>query len=98
MTTSSSDSSSDPSVPPNVLLRYWAGARHAAGVEQEPALAATLAEALETARAQHDAEFARVLGICSFLVDEQPVGTRDLESVALVEGSVVDVLPPFAGG
>jgi len=83
---------------PRVLLRYWAGARHAAGVAEEPVAASTLAEALEAARSGHGPELSRVLEICSFLVDEQPVGTRDPASVALVEGAVVDVLPPFAGG
>ncbi len=83
---------------PRVVLRYWAGARQAAGTPEESVTAATLAVALGVARSTRDAEFARVLGICSFLVDEQPVGTRDPGSVELVDGAVVDVLPPFAGG
>ena len=83
---------------PRVVLRYWAGARQAAGASQESVTAGTLAVALDVARSTHDAEFARVLGICSFLVDEQPVGTREPGSVELADGAVVDVLPPFAGG
>jgi molybdopterin synthase sulfur carrier subunit len=39
-----------------------------------------------------------VLGLCSFLVDGDPVGSRDHSAVALGEASVVDCLPPFAGG
>jgi len=80
------------------MLRYWAAARHAAGVAEEPVVAATLAQALAAARVGHGPELSRVLQICSFLVDEQPVGTRDHACVELVEGAVVDVLPPFAGG
>ena len=56
------------------LLRYWAGVRAAAGVAEEPVAAATLAEALDAARAPRDERFARVLSVCSFVVDEQPVG------------------------
>ena len=43
-------------------------------------------------------EFARVLLRCSFLVDGDPVGTREHEAVRLPEGGTVEVLPPFAGG
>lgn len=80
-------------------LRYFAAVRAAAGVETEPYRgAATLAEALEQARAGHDDRFTTVLARCSFLVDEQPVGGRPHDTVLLGEGAVIDCLPPFAGG
>lgn len=79
-------------------LRYWAAARAAAGVAEEPTAAATLAAALDEARARHDARFATVLQRCSFVVDGDPVGGRDHATVGLREGGLVDVLPPFAGG
>jgi sulfur-carrier protein len=81
-------------------IRYWAAAKAAAGTAQEPYAAATLADALAAARERHaDApEFARVLLRCSFLVDGDPVGTRDHAAVALHDGGTVEVLPPFAGG
>lgn len=81
-------------------VRYWAAAKAAAGTAEEPYAAATLAEALDAARAAHAAnpEFARVLMRCSFLVDGDPVGTRDHASVQLAQGGTVEVLPPFAGG
>ncbi|WP_119726907.1 MoaD/ThiS family protein [Thermomonospora amylolytica] len=79
-------------------IRYWAAARAAAGVESEPYEAATLAEALHSAGAARDAEFARVVARSSFLVDGTPVGTRPHDSVALHDGAVIEVLPPFAGG
>lgn len=81
-------------------LRYWAAARAAAGVAEEPYDAATLGEALDAARARHSGSprFAEVLDRCSFLVDGQPVGKRDPGLIPLVEGSTVEVLPPFAGG
>jgi len=79
-------------------LRYWAAARAAAGIAEEAYDATTLAEALDTARSRHSPEFARVLIRCSFLVDDNPVGTRSHETVPLSEGGTVEVLPPFAGG
>jgi sulfur-carrier protein len=79
-------------------LRYWAAARAAAGVAEEATSASTLAEALLLARAARDDRFGRVLEVCSFVVDGEPVGARDHGSVRLADGGLVDVLPPFAGG
>jgi molybdopterin synthase sulfur carrier subunit len=80
------------------LIRYWAAARAAAGVAEEPYDAATLEEALTTAAAGRNEEFTRVVALSSFLVDGAPVGSRDHASVSLPEGGTVEVLPPFAGG
>ncbi len=82
----------------HATLRYWAAAKEAAGVAEEPYEARDLAEALDAARARHGERLARVLARCSFLVDGAPVGTRDHRAVALCDGAVVEVLPPFAGG
>ena len=79
-------------------LRYWAAAKEAAGVAEESVQAATLAEALGAARAGHDERFATVLARCSFVVDGDPVGGRDHGRVGVRPDSLVDVLPPFAGG
>ncbi|WP_407647112.1 MoaD/ThiS family protein [Actinacidiphila soli] len=81
-------------------IRYWAAAKAAAGTAEEPYEAGTLAEALAVARERHAGrpEFARVLTSCSFLVDGDPVGTRDHAGVELKQGGTVEVLPPFAGG
>lgn len=79
-------------------MRFWAAARAAAGVAEEPYDAPTLAVALADARARHDDRFASVLQRCSFVVDEAPVGDRPHESVLLTDGGSVEVLPPFAGG
>ncbi|WP_327355156.1 MoaD/ThiS family protein [Streptomyces sp. NBC_01304] len=82
----------------NGTIRYWAAAKQAAGLAEEPYDAATLAEALTGARQRHPGELVRVLQRCSFLIDGDPVGTRDHETVRLAEGGTVEVLPPFAGG
>lgn len=93
-----------------VTVRYWAAAKAAAGVAEEPYEADTLAGALDAVRARHagdgtgdgtgsgSGELARVLARCSFLVDGDPVGTRGHETVRLADGGTVEVLPPFAGG
>ena len=90
-----------------VTLRYWAAAKDAAGVAEETVDAADLAAALEAGlssladrgdQADRAGRLRLVLDRSSFLIDGQPVGTRPLESVTLTAGSVVEVLPPFAGG
>ncbi|MEU6718827.1 MoaD/ThiS family protein [Nonomuraea sp. NPDC046802] len=78
-------------------IRYWAAAKEAAGVAEEPFEAITLGE-LMTKITQNRAELARVVARSSFLVDGSPVGKRAHDEVVLGEGSTVEVLPPFAGG
>jgi molybdopterin converting factor small subunit len=85
---------------PTVTLRYWASLRAAAGLTEETVEADTLDVALARARALHaDApRFTTVLAVCSAVVDGAPVGRRDHAELELSEGSVVELLPPFAGG
>jgi molybdopterin synthase sulfur carrier subunit len=85
---------------PMVTMRYWAAAKHAAGVAEEKLDAATLAEALAEAVARRPAatEFRAVLARSALLVDGEQAGGRPAEAVALPEGAVIEVLPPFAGG
>jgi molybdopterin converting factor small subunit len=78
-----------------ITVRYFAGARAAAGVDTESRDAATLDELVGQIVGDHGEKLERVLTACSFLVDG--TSTRD-RALALGPGSVVDVLPPFAGG
>jgi sulfur-carrier protein len=80
---------------PTVTVRYFAGARAAAGVDAETRTAGTLDELIGQIVDAHGERLERVLTACSFLVDGTQ--TRDRSSV-LDPGVVVDVLPPFAGG
>ena len=80
---------------PPVTVRYFAGARAAAGVESETRDACTLDELVGQIVAAHGERLAKVLTACSFLVDGTQ--TRD-RSLAVAPGAVVDGLPPFAGG
>jgi sulfur-carrier protein len=80
------------------VVRYWAAARAAAGVAEERYDATTLGAALAAAVAAHGPGLERVLGVCSFLVDGDPVGARDRHTIELGADSVVEALPPFAGG
>lgn len=81
-----------------VVVRYFAAARAAAGMDEEklelPA-GATVGTALAEVRARHGAELDRVLARCSFLLDEIAVHGQD---TALTDAATLDVLPPFAGG
>jgi len=78
-----------------VLVRYFAGARAAAGVAEEKVTAATLAELVTMLTAARGTQLAAVLGAASYLVDG--LACRD-RGAALPDGATVDVLPPFAGG
>ena len=79
----------------SVTVRYFAGARAAAGVETESRDAGTLQELVGQIVESHGERLERVLTACSFLVDG--TSTRD-RALVLSPGAVVDVLPPFAGG
>lgn len=81
-----------------VTVRYWAAAKDAAGTATEHRAPGTLADVLAACRAAHGQRLAQVLAVCSVLLDERPVGNRPHEQVQVAAGSVLDVLPPFAGG
>lgn len=76
-----------------VTIRYFAAARSAAGAPTATAEAGSLRELVGEVSAGQP-ELARVLGICSFLID----GERVDGDAVLSDGAVVDALPPFAGG
>lgn len=83
-----------------VTVRYWAGARAAAGVAEDVfdvdgpvTLAAVVRRVLEAHPAAE-----RVVGVCSVLVGDRPVGGQDPAQVVVEPGSTVELLPPFAGG
>lgn len=78
-----------------VTVRYWAGARAAAGCAEERLAAATVGELMAAVAARHG--MAKVLAVSSLLVDGTTAPADDIGR-ALADGSVVDVLPPFAGG
>ena len=85
-----------------VTVHYWAAARAAAGVASEEIAVpgpVTLAELVRRVVAAHPGtDLERVVGVCSVLVGDQPVGTRDPAAVEVRPGDVVELLPPFAGG
>jgi molybdopterin converting factor small subunit len=79
--------------PPQVTVRYWAGARAAAGVDAEVLSGATVADVLTQAKAAH-ADLAPVLQVATVLLDGRPATA----AIRLTEGAMLEVLPPFAGG
>jgi len=78
-----------------VTVRYFAGARAAAGVAEERAPAGNLDQLTTVLADRHGPRLAAVFGAASFLVDGVAWRERDRP---LPEAAVVDVLPPFAGG
>ena len=84
---------------PVVSVRYWAAARSAAGIDGESVAGATLADVLAALHANHpDRRFADVVAICSVVVGDRPVGSRDPAEIRMAPGDTVEFLPPFAGG
>jgi sulfur-carrier protein len=78
-----------------ITVRYFAGARAAAGTTEEKASARTLDELVTMLVEAHGPPLGRVLACASFLVDE--VAWRDRHA-ELPDDASIDVLPPFAGG
>nr|WP_309111949.1 MoaD/ThiS family protein [Saccharothrix sp.] len=81
-----------------LTVRYFAGARAAAGTQDENLTlppGATVATALTAIEAKHGENLTRVLKACSFLLDG--VAVRD-HATHIPPGAQLDVLPPFAGG
>jgi len=83
-----------------VTIRYWAAAKEAAGVPEESVDAVTLSDALNAAVASRkpSVRLAEVIARSSFLVNADPVGRADKDSIMLDDGAVIEILPPFAGG
>lgn len=83
-----------------VTLRYWAAAKAAAGAAEdvlEVGGPTPLGVLRARARALHPgADYARVVGSCSLLVDGLSAGHDD--DLLVAPGSTVEFLPPFAGG
>ncbi|MDO5503200.1 MAG: MoaD/ThiS family protein [Actinomycetia bacterium] len=79
-----------------LLVRYWAGARAAAGTAEEYVTlpdVATVADVVATLEDQHPS-LAPVLEVASLLLDGR--AARREEPVAGAQ--TLEVLPPFAGG
>ncbi|NGX06552.1 MoaD/ThiS family protein [Mycobacteroides franklinii] len=81
----------------SIRIRYFAAAAAAAGLQEESVELPAGASFDDLTRhlATKGPELERVLARCSFLYDG--VAVRDRSSRP-ESGSVVDVLPPFAGG
>jgi len=86
----------------HIRIRYWAGAKAAAGTPEDTVDAdgpVSLAEVMRRAVDLHpDGRLASVLQACSALVGDRPVKRLDPETVLVEPGESVEFLPPFAGG
>jgi len=85
-----------------IRVRYWAAARSAAGTAEDVVDVSgpiTLADlTAEVVRRHAGTRLPDVIAVCSVLVGDQPVGTREAGAVAVPPGATVEFLPPFAGG
>jgi sulfur-carrier protein len=79
-----------------ITVRYFAGAREAAGgISTESVAASSLYHLTQALTSSHGERLAVVLKAASFLVDGL---TCHDQHAPLPAGATVDVLPPFAGG
>jgi molybdopterin converting factor small subunit len=81
-----------------LTVRYFAGARAAAGVAAEEIAipdGATVDDVLTVLSDRHGERFNLVLSASSLLLDEVAVRDRAQRPSS---GAILDVLPPFAGG
>jgi molybdopterin synthase sulfur carrier subunit len=78
-----------------LTVRYFAGARAAAGITTERVAAVSLDDLEQVLTDRHGERLGLVLKAASFLVDGMQCHDRQ---GPLPCGAVVDVLPPFAGG
>lgn len=76
-----------------VTVRYWAGARAAAGTEQDVVHGVSVGDVVAAVTALHPA-LEPIAAVSTLLLDGRAV-TGD---TALADGSLLEVLPPFAGG
>jgi sulfur-carrier protein len=79
---------------PNATVRYWAAAQAKAGVAQDTFSGQTIQELIDQILT-HRPDVEGVLTRSSFLLDGVAVHDR---SASVNEGSILEVLPPFAGG
>ncbi|SNY58525.1 MoaD/ThiS family protein [Paractinoplanes atraurantiacus] len=78
-----------------LTVRYFAGARAAAGLSTEPIEAGSLEALKQALTDRHGERLGVVLKAASFLVDG--LACHDAQA-PLPANATVDVLPPFAGG
>ncbi len=76
-------------------VRLFAAAADAAGTASDDVSCSTLGDLVTDLKDRHGEQFAAVLDRCSVLADGRAV-TDPAESLA--DATVIDVLPPFAGG
>jgi molybdopterin converting factor small subunit len=100
--------------PRQIRVRFWASARQAAGTDElvvavgargarNGGVAATEPTVADVRRAVVEAlpgrdDLPRVLGVCSVLIGDRPMGSADAEQVPVPAGVGLEFLPPFAGG
>jgi molybdopterin converting factor small subunit len=80
---------------PVARVRYWAGAQAIAGTPEQTVPVDSLAQVLVALRNEHGDRMARLLEVSLVLVDGEPAAAADQE---LAASSVVEILPPYAGG
>ena len=79
----------------DVVVRYFASARAAAGVAEESVEASSLDEVLALIAARHGERLSVIVQVSTLLLNGTRVSDRSMVLPAVAE---LEVLPPFAGG
>ena len=77
-------------------MRYWGSAREAAGRAEDVVEAVGLREAVAAVADRYGERFRRIVEMSTIVVDGERLPPH--ARVSVHEGSVVEVMPPFAGG
>ena len=79
----------------DVVVRYFASARAAAGLAEELVQASSLDEVLALISSRHGERLSTIVQMSTLLLNGTRVSDR---SMTLPASSELEVLPPFAGG
>lgn len=77
-----------------VTVRYWAGARAAAGVDEDALHGCPTVAAAASAVVGLHPDLGAIVPVSTWLLD----GRAAPPDTALAPGALLEVLPPFAGG
>ena len=77
-------------------MRYWGSAREAAGRSEDVVEADGLRAAVAAVADRYGERFRRIVEMSTIVVDGERLPPH--AHVVLHDGSVVEVMPPFAGG
>jgi sulfur-carrier protein len=78
------------------IVRFWAAARELAGTDHQAVDAGSVSDVLADVRQRHGERMARLLDVSVVLVDGVQSSAESDRIIA--PDTVIEILPPYAGG